>query len=143
MTNATAVQLYQHKVLEACLWVIDNHRLQGKPIEARDLHQGVHQKMLSLFHPEHRIILFSKRILGSILCDLGEYGLQEEQHRQLVQICLLKYDARNEFLVCLLAFLGLTFFRSSKFVEAETILCLHIQLDREVSGYADKCQADR
>jgi len=131
------------KVLEACLWVIDNHRLQGKLIEARDLHQGLHKKMMSLFHPEHRIILFSKQILAPIFCDLGEYGSLEQQHRELVQICLLKYGARNEFFVWLLAFLGLAFCVSGKFKEAETILCMHIQLDREVSGYAGKCQAER
>jgi tetratricopeptide (TPR) repeat protein len=131
------------KVLEACLLVISNLRLQGKPIEARDLHQGVHKKMMSLFHPEHSIILFSKQILATIFGDLGEYGSQEQQQRELVQICLLKYSARNEYLVYLLAFLGLSLFASGKFKEAETILCMHIQLDREVSRYADKCQADR
>jgi tetratricopeptide (TPR) repeat protein len=131
------------KVLEACLCVIDNHLLQGKPIEARDLHQGVHKKMMSLFHPEHGIILFSKQILASILGDLGEYESQGQQRRELVQICLLKYGARNEFFVCLLAALGLSLFLNDKFKEAETILCMYIQLDREVSGYADKCQADR
>jgi hypothetical protein len=131
------------KVLEACLWVIDNHRLQGKPIEARDLHQGLHKKMMSLFHPEHSIILLSKQILAIIFGELGEYGSQEQQDRELVQICLLKYGARNEFFVCLLAFLGLSLFRDGKVKEAETILCMHIQLGREVSGYADKGQAER
>jgi tetratricopeptide (TPR) repeat protein len=131
------------KVLQACLWVIDNHRLQGKAIEARDLHQGLHKKMMSLFHPEHRIILFSKQILATIFCSLGEYGSLEQQQRELVQICLLKYGARNEFFVWLLPFLGLALFASGKFKEAETILCMHIQLDRELSGYADKYQADR
>jgi tetratricopeptide (TPR) repeat protein len=99
--------------------------------------------MMSLFHPEHRIILFSKQILAPIFGDLGEYGSQEQQHRELVQICLLKYGARNEFFVRLVAVLGLSLFLSDKFKEAETILCMYIQLDREISGYADKCQADR
>jgi tetratricopeptide (TPR) repeat protein len=131
------------KVLEACLWVIDNFRLQGKFTESRHLHQGVHKKMMSLFHPEHELMLLSKSILCFIFSNLGEYQLEEELQRELVQVVLSRCGAKSQLLASQLGVLGLTLFSNGKVKEAETILCLYIQLDREISEYADKCQADK
>ena len=62
------VQGYQpYKVLDACLWVVDNLQNQGRISEAMNLHQGVHRKIMSLVAPEHEVAIFSMKILGKFV----------------------------------------------------------------------------
>jgi tetratricopeptide (TPR) repeat protein len=125
------------KVLCACLWVIHVAGYKGRLFEALNLHHGVHEKILNLVQPEHELAIFSNRILADLSNNFGDDEPALAIHRELLQISLLKFGARHTLTLELLLWLAQALNTSSQYRGvAETMLCIRVELDREVSSHA-------
>jgi tetratricopeptide (TPR) repeat protein len=126
------------KVLCACLWVINIVQYSGRLSEALSLHQGMHKKILNLVPPEHELAIFSNCVLAALSQNFGDNESSLAIRRELLQICLLKFGARHTLTLEILLWLAWALNTHSQYREvAETMLCIRVELDREVSNHAD------
>ena len=116
------------KILYACLQVINNVRLQGRIAEAQNLHRDVHQKIMNLVNPDHELSIFSKETLADMQGDFGDYDSEVAIYREILQICLLRFGVRDALTLERLLWLGWALNESGQTREAETILCLQVEL---------------
>jgi tetratricopeptide (TPR) repeat protein len=130
------------KVLQACMYVVDNARLQGRCKEALGLLQPIDQKTMALVRPDHELAMLSKYVLAKLWNDLGEDELGMTITRDLLQISLLRFGARSreaqralKNLANLLCLLG-------QYREAEAILSILVELNCEICNYADRSTID-
>jgi tetratricopeptide (TPR) repeat protein len=124
-------------VLYACLQVVDNIRFQGRISEGLNLHRGLHQKILNLLGPENELAILSKDTLAIFQSDFGEHSSAVAIYREVLQICLLQYGARDTLTLESLLWLGWALNSCGQYRGAETILCIRVELGGEISGYVD------
>jgi len=125
------------KVLYACLWVINIARYKGRLSEALSLHQGVHKKILNLVPPEHELAIYSNCVLAKLSNNFGDDESELAIYRELLQICLLKFGARHTLTLEILLWLAWALNQRGQYRGvSETMLCIRVELDREVSNHA-------
>ena len=130
------------KVLWACLWVINIVRYSGRLSEALSLHQGMHKKILNLVPAEHELAIYSNYVLAALSDNFGDNESSVAINRELLQICLLKFGARDTLTLEILLWLAWALsLRDQYRGVAETMLCIRVELDREVSNHADSISA--
>jgi tetratricopeptide (TPR) repeat protein len=125
------------RILFACLQVINNVRCQGRISEATELHRGVHEKIMSLVGPEHELGIYSNDTLADLYSNIGDYTSEVAIYRQLLQICLVRFGVRNQLTLEMLLWLGWSLNSCGQYREAETLLCIRVELDCEFSDYVD------
>lgn len=143
ITACLAIPGYQpFEVLRACLWVVDNVRRQGKYKEALNLHQGLHEKIMKLVGPEHELAIISREKLAMLRGCFGEIDSELAIRRELIQISLCRFGIRSRTTVSILLDLGFALIRDRQYREGETILCLWVQLNFEMSRCEDRDTLD-
>jgi hypothetical protein len=139
VTCSVKIPHYQPaKVLSACLWIINSIRAQGRFTEARRLHRGLHQKIMKLTGPEHESAIFSRGLLANLHNNFGEHESDLATSRELLQICLLQFGLRNRLTLEALLVLARALASCCQYREAETILFIRWDLDREITTHADR-----
>jgi tetratricopeptide (TPR) repeat protein len=130
------------KVLQACLYVVNNARLQGRYEEALGLFQPIYQKTMTLIGPDHELAMLSKFILAGLWDELGEKELGMATVRDLLQISLLRFGTRSRETLRALISLGYSLCSFGQYREAEAIFSICVELNCEICHYADRDTID-
>jgi tetratricopeptide (TPR) repeat protein len=118
------------ETLQACLWVIRSITIQGKYLEALQLHEKLHGKILRLFKPAEGVCLLSRGTQSLALTNFGRSSEGQQIRREILQICLTAYGPRHPQTLIALRNLGFVLASMRRHLESEQLLrtALHIQL---------------
>lgn len=130
------------RVLYAYSYLVKCIALQGRLEEARNLHQCIHQKIIEHFEPEHELALCSKYMLADLRTQNGEFSSAIAVYRELLQLFLLRFGVRHAHTLLLFLRLGNAMNAYGQYNEAESILSIRLELDCEVSSYAEENSID-
>jgi tetratricopeptide (TPR) repeat protein len=123
-------------ILLACLQVVNTIARQSRISEALELHRRLHLKILSLVGPEHELGMISREALAEFDSDVGEYSSETAIYREILQSCLLRFGVRDKYTSSILLGLAKWLNACEQYREAETILCMRVELDCEISDYS-------
>jgi tetratricopeptide (TPR) repeat protein len=118
-------------ILLACLKVVNSIRDQGRISEGLELHRCLHLKIMSLVGPEHELGLYSRDSLAAFHSSLGDCS--ETAIREILQSYLLRFGVRDKLTLDILLWLAALLTAFGQYREAETILCMRVELDCEIS----------
>jgi tetratricopeptide (TPR) repeat protein len=122
-------------ILLACLKVVNAISAHGRVSEGLELHRRLHLKILSLAGPEHELGINSRESLAVFHSYVGESSSATAIYRELLQSCLLRFGVRDKTTLDILLWLAKSLNACGQYREAETILCMRVELDCEISNY--------
>jgi hypothetical protein len=122
-------------ILLAWLQVVHNLAFQGRVSEALELHRSLHLKILSLVGPEHELGMISRVSVAEFYPDVGGCSSETAIYREILQCCLLQFGVRDKYTSSILLRLAKWLNSCGQYREAETILCVRVELDCEISDY--------
>jgi hypothetical protein len=124
------LEFQPRETLQACLWVIRSITTQGKYLEALQLHEKLHGKILRLFKPAEGVCLLSRGTQSLALTNFGRSREGQQIRREILQICLTAYGPRHPQTLIALRNLGFILASMRRHLESEQLLrtALHIQL---------------
>jgi len=120
-------------ILLACLQVVNIMQYQGRISESLELHRRLHLRILSLVGPEHELGIHSRESLAASY--VGERSSKAAIYRELLQSCLLRFGVRDKYTLSILQWLADSLNACGQYREAETILCMRVELDCEMLDY--------
>jgi tetratricopeptide (TPR) repeat protein len=118
------------ETIQACLWVIRSITTQGKYLEALQLQEKLHDKVLRQFNPATEVSLLSRGTKSLALTNFGRSSEGQQIRREILQICLTAYGPKHPQTLIALRNLGFVLASMGRHLESEQLLrtALHIQL---------------
>ena len=126
------------ELLRACLYVVSSVRNQGRYREAAILHQELHYKITKLFRPDHDLAIISRHELANQQGSIGDHESQVAIYRELLQIFLLRLGTRGRDTLNFLFGLGYALACCNRYLEAEALLRVRVQLDFELCSHTSR-----
>jgi tetratricopeptide (TPR) repeat protein len=119
------------QTLWACVHIPDCVLREGQCREAQQLHKDLDTRIEQILGSEHPISIWSRRLKGDILFNLGDLAEADVVHRQLLQTCLSSLGLNHQYTFLALESLGLILIEFRKGAEArglfETSICLRFR----------------
>lgn len=139
ITYSLRIPSYQpSSILLACLRVVGYILSQERISEGVSLHRGLHQKIMSLVGPEHEVGMYSRESLADFYSVFGDHSAETAVYRELLQSSLLRFGVRDKATLNVLLWLANSLNGCGQYREAETILCMLVELDCEISDYTSE-----
>ena len=85
--------------------------------------------------PEHELGINSRESLADLHSGVGECSSETAIYREILQSCLLRFGVRDKATLNILLGLARLLNACGQYREAETILCMRVELDCEISDY--------
>jgi tetratricopeptide (TPR) repeat protein len=93
---------------------------------------------MKLFGPDHNLAIMSKYSLAGLRGITGDYESKVAIYRELLQIFLLRFGTRSRDTLASLQALGFALESCNQYCEAESLLCIAVQLNFELSSRTDR-----
>lgn len=128
LLSAQSRETGQTDMLAIQIDLIDSICDQGRFLEAREMHKGVHESIVRTLTPHHP--LFRRSLISLIrTCDwMCHFEEKESLCRQLVQISLIHFGPRDPASIHAMSLLAIALRNRKGYTESEKLACAAIQL---------------